>query len=100
MTEKPPKHLSREARKIWKEVCENWQMDARTLALLQVALESWDLMAECQKKIKEGGIIIKSPTGQYRKNPACEVLKSAKDGFLRAWQALNLDVPPPKSHNY
>jgi len=98
MTEKPPKHLSREAKKIWKNVVEGWQMDARTLALLQVACESWDLMTECRKKIEEAGLIIRAPSGQLRKNPSCEILKSAKDGFLRAWQHMNLDVPPPPKH--
>jgi P27 family predicted phage terminase small subunit len=98
MNERAPRHLSKEAKRIWRDVVSGWQMDARTLALLQVACESWDLMRECREKIDEAGLIIKSPTGQYRKNPACEVLKTAKDGFLRAWQALNLDVPPPKTH--
>jgi P27 family predicted phage terminase small subunit len=98
MTEKPPDHLSREARKIWKDVCEGWTMDARSLPLLRCALESWDEMQRCRKIIDETGMAHKLPTGAFRKNPACEILSKARDGFLRSWQSLNLDVPAPRGH--
>lgn len=96
MNLKPPKGLSREARRIWKEVIEGWELDTRSLTLLRVACESFDDMESARKEINQEGLIIKAPSGQKRKNPAVEALKAARDNFLRAWQALNLDVEPPK----
>jgi P27 family predicted phage terminase small subunit len=96
MNEAPPEGLSEEAEKIWNEVVQGWEMDTRSLTLLRVACEAFDDMEAAREEIRKHGLILEAPSKQRRKNPACEILKSARDNFLRAWQHLNLDVEPPK----
>jgi phage terminase small subunit len=95
MNPKSPRGLSRKAKGIWKSVVEGWQMDAHSLALLQVACEAWDDIEAARAEIKKSGLIVKAPSGQRRKNPAVEALKAARDSFLRSWTALSLDAEPP-----
>lgn len=93
---KPPEHLSKEARAIWRRVNEEFELDASGLLLLRTALEAWDRMQQARREIEARGLVIVNPqTGVAHQNPACAVEEKARAGFLRAWAALGLDIEPP-----
>jgi hypothetical protein len=76
----PPKALSTEAKRLWRELIEEFCIDdAAGLLLLQTALESFD---------------VKDRFGQKRQHPATLVLRDSRNLMLRSLKALNLDVAP------
>lgn len=93
---KPPTHLSREAKRFWRRVVESYDLDSGGLLLLRTALEAWDRMQEARREIEAKGLVLINPkTGVARQNPACGVEEKARQGFLRAWAQLGLDIEPP-----
>lgn len=95
MTNRPPKHLSLRAKKLWKMVDDEWLLDKNALIILMAALEAYDRYHQAKDLLDKEGIVIDSPTGQRKKHPAVEVERIARIGFLRAWRMLGLDVEPP-----
>jgi len=93
---KPAAHLSPKAKRLWREMQEEYQIfDAQGLLLLNTLFECWDQMAEAQKLLRAEGYVTENPTtGHRRAHPAVAVLKEARLSYLRALQALNLDVEP------
>jgi len=92
---KPPSHLSREAKKIWREIDGNWVLDVGDYPILKTALEAYDRLQAAREVVKEHGLIIKDPSRRLRANPALKIEKEARSGFLRAWKQLGIDEEPP-----
>lgn len=91
----PASIKSKEARKICKDVTGNWELDESMIVLLTVALQSYQRMQDAKRILDKVGVIIKTPSGQIKKNPAAEVEKTSRAGFLIAWRMLNLGVELP-----
>lgn len=91
---KPPKHLNRAAKKLWRELQAEYGIaDAGGLALLQTACECWAEMEQAREILDREGMTIESDTtGFKRLNPAAKALKEARASFFRAISMLNLDV--------
>ena len=68
--------------------------DAAGLALLSRAAECVDRMAAAQAAIAEHGELVSDRYGGVKLNPACNLEKDARSGFLAAMRALNLDLEP------
>ena len=90
-----PRHLSKESKKIWKELNNEFGLDRSFKVILKTALEAYDRLTEARKQIDEEGITVTTPTGYSKEHPALKVEKQSRDGFLQAWRMLNLDVEPP-----
>jgi P27 family predicted phage terminase small subunit len=91
----PPKALSTEAKRLWRELIEEFCIDdAAGLLLLQTALESFDDMRNAQAVLAKDGAIVKDRFGQKRQHPATLVLRDSRNLMLRSLKALNLDVAP------
>ena len=92
---RPPAHLSRKSKKLWREINEDWKLDTWFLVTLRIALEGLDALDEANRILREEGPYTVSPTGHKRRHPALDAQKQHRTGFLMAWKALNLDVVPP-----
>lgn len=92
---KPPKHLSREAKAIWRQVVQGWEMDEGGLFILRQALEAFDRLNQARELIDREGIVVTDPSGRKRAHPALMVEKESRLALLRAWRQLGLDVEPP-----
>lgn len=68
--------------------------DAAGLALLARAAECVDRMNAAHAAIAEHGELIPDRYGGVKLNPACNLEKDARSGFLAAMRALNLDLEP------
>ena len=47
----PPKHLSREAKSIWRKVLEGYELEDWHCRVLQSALEAWDRMQQARETL-------------------------------------------------
>ena len=90
----PKKHLSAEARQLWKRIVEEWELDDLGLLLLEGALESLDRMRQAQRLIKKEGVIVKDRFGEDRPHPAVRIERDARATMLRNIKALGLDLEP------
>ncbi len=94
-TRKAPAHLRRDGATLWREVAAEYSIeDAAGLALLTTAAECLDRMRAAQVAIAEHGAVIPDRYGGVKVNPACALEKDARNGFLLAIKALNLDIEP------
>ena len=64
--EKPPSHLSKEARRIWIQLCGTWNFENSpdALLVLRTGLESFDRLQQARKLIDSEGLTIKTKTAQ------------------------------------
>ncbi len=100
MTEfKPPAHLSREAKGIWRRLTTEYRFDPDDhagLLILATSLEAYDRMRTCQKEIKEHGLMLVDRHEQRRPNGAVAAERDARAAWLAGLKSLNLDAEPPR----
>jgi P27 family predicted phage terminase small subunit len=87
-----PKGLSDEARKLWRSICSDFEMDASGLALLAEACYSLDRLRQAQALIRNEGITVQDRFQQPKQHPATLIERDARNQFVKCLKALNLDV--------
>ena len=92
---RPPKHLSREAKKIWRTINHERVMPDSYLVILRVSLEAYDRLQAARKILDEEGIYYKTETGYKREHPCLRIERDARSGFLAAWRQMNLNMELP-----
>lgn len=97
---RPPKHLSREAKVLWKRLLGEWRVDdPGSLAILVVGLESLDRCQTARKVLVAEGMSVKDRWGVAKVHPLCQVVRDAEAAFRSALRQLGLDksadAPPP-----
>lgn len=91
----PPSHLKPDGAELYKALAEEYAIDDQAgLHLLCVAAECLDRLRAAQIAITEHGECVVDRYGQVKINPACSLEKEARNGFLAAMKALNLDLEP------
>ena len=95
---RPPKHLSREAKSLWRNILEEYSLEASEKSLLKVALESYDRAQFCREQIDEQGPTITDPSGRVRAHPALQAEKQAISAYLQAMRLLGLGEEPARPH--
>src|ERR1051326_3266735 len=76
---KPPKNLSREAGRLWCEICAAYAVkDERASHLLTLAFEQFDRMRQAQASIAAHGAITSDRYGNPRQNPAVAIESRAQ----------------------
>lgn len=90
-----PNHLRDEGRAFYSSITDEYGIvDAAGLSLLTRAAECVDRMTAAQRSIAEHGELVMDRYGAPKLNPACTLEKEARNGFLSAVRALNLDLEP------
>jgi P27 family predicted phage terminase small subunit len=90
-----PGHLGAEARAWWNRIQAEYGIeDQAGKLLLQVALEAFDRMRQCQEAIRAEGIIARGSKRQPRAHPLLAVERDARGQMLAALKQLNLDIEP------
>jgi P27 family predicted phage terminase small subunit len=90
-----PKHLSKEAKALWKRLSEEYSItDEAGLLILQTAMEAYDRMREAQAIIKTEGMQVVDRFDQKKAHPLTTVERDARAAMLAALKALNLDLEP------
>lgn len=95
--QKAPRHLSKEAKRTWKEIlCEYGIDDAAGLRILRVALEAHDRCQVARAAIDKDGMTVKDKFGQVKPHPLLATERDSRAAFLQAIKQLNLDIEPLK----
>ena len=95
--DKPPSHLSKEAKDIWYQINQTWSLENSpdALLILRTGLESFDRLQQARAEIDKDGCTIKTTTaaGEIKvlKHPALEAEKSARGGLLQAFRMVGLE---------
>jgi P27 family predicted phage terminase small subunit len=87
-----PRHLSKEARKLWRRLVATYIFDDAQLLILRTALEAFDRLQAARAALNEEGATYLAPSGQLKANPAASVEKDARAGMLSALRMLNLHL--------
>jgi P27 family predicted phage terminase small subunit len=92
---KPPKGLSSEARKFWKSIVDEYDInDPAGLRLLQRACEALGRLRNAQTFLKKDGEVISDKKGSVKAHPAVKIEEGAHKQMLDALKMLNLDLEP------
>lgn len=92
---RPPGHLSKEAKKIWKQLIAEYSIDdVAGLKILRVALESFDRAQSAREAIDRDGMTVIDKAGQVKPHPLLPIERDSRAAFLAGLKALNLDLEP------
>lgn len=92
---KPPKGLSTEARRWWREIRTEYEIrDSAGLLLLQTAAEQFDRMRIEEATVAKEGSVVRDRFGQPKQHPAVLNAREARAALLKCLKALNLDLEP------
>ena len=90
----PPADYTAEAKRLWRDVLEGWDLDAPGLAIFDSGLRARMRMREAQALLTKDGLVVEDRFGQQKPHPAAVIERDAGMSFLRARKALNLDLEP------
>jgi P27 family predicted phage terminase small subunit len=90
----PPAHLTRAAKKLWRQVLADYELDPHHLEMLAAALQAWDRMNEAREILAAEGVTYRDRFGAPRKHPAVSIEENARTAFLRSLRELDLDGEP------
>ncbi|WP_373054598.1 P27 family phage terminase small subunit [Thioalkalivibrio sp.] len=94
-TTTPPKHLSADAKRWWRRIQAEYDIDDDAgKLLLQTALESFDRMRNCQAAIERDGELVRDRFDQLKPHPLLSAERDSRAQMLAALKALNLDLEP------
>jgi phage terminase small subunit len=89
------KKLSKQAAKLKKAIVMDYSItDDAGLAILQTAMEAFDLMHEAQTAVDERGLTVPGDRGGTKAHPLLAVIRDARAQFLMALKHLNLEIEP------
>ena len=87
---KAPQHLSARAKRLWRQVNEDFILEPEALAILELALRNLDLGDQARGILQVEGLVIEG-----RRHPAVDIVKQSDSLFLRGMRELRLDVEAP-----
>lgn len=92
------KKLSKEATKLKKGILKEYDIsDEAGIAILQTAMEAYDMNHEAQKIVDKQGLSVRGDRGQIKAHPLLSVIRDSRAQFLMALKHLNLDIEPLQS---
>lgn len=92
-----PAHLSAESQALYRSTVEDYELEARHVAILTTALEAFDRMRQAQEAVNKDGAYIPDRWGGLKAHPALAVERDSRIAFLRAQRELGLDLEAPAS---
>ena len=93
--QKPPAYLSREAKRLWKKLYEDYELDDSAAGVLLEAVAcSYDEWKEAERMLRREGRVVKDRFGQKIAHPCVRVARDAKTSLISALRQLHLDLEP------
>jgi P27 family predicted phage terminase small subunit len=90
-----PNHLSKEAKKIWREIVAEYAIDdIAGLKILRVGLEAFDRAQAARVTIDREGMTVLDKFNQTKSHPLLPIERDSRAAFLSGLKALNLDIEP------
>lgn len=89
------KTLSDEASQLKAAILKDFDInDDAGLAILDTALEAYDLMHDAQAVVDAQGLTVAGDRGNIKAHPLLAVVRDSRAQFLMALKHLNLDIEP------
>lgn len=95
MPPKPPKHLKPATKKWFRQVIEEYDLEAHHVKILTLAAESWDRCQEAREILDREGLTYLDRFGCPRARPEVAVERDSRIAFARLVRELCLDIDPP-----
>lgn len=91
-----PSHLSALAKRAWRDVLEEYELEPTALLLLRAGLEQFDLYERARKELaKAGKVTVSGRSGVMRQHPAAKVAADALREARQCFRQLGLEIPDP-----
>ena len=93
-----PRHLSDGAKKWWREVTAEYELEPHQRKLLQAAAEAWDRLQQARSALAKHGLTYEDRLGNPRARPEVAIERDARIAFGRLVRQLRFDddsTPPP-----
>ena len=94
-----PMHLSPEARRWWRAVVTEYELEPHKLNLLTLAATAWDRSEQARLILAKEGIIAPDRYGAPRAHPAVAIERDSRLAFARLVRELALEddyAPDPR----
>jgi phage terminase small subunit len=97
---RPPKDLSRDAKRLWQQLFDGSDVDEVARPLLDSFCQSWQTRQEARALLAKEGIVLVEETAaglkRRRPHPAILIEHNAAATMMRAWRLLGYDQQPPE----
>jgi len=93
-TPSPPKFLSKESKKLWKEYCSRYDFECHAFKILEIALSCYDRVLEARKILNSEGVTCEDRWGVVKQHPAVAIELKYERLMIDSMGKLNLDVEP------
>lgn len=90
-TPKPPTHLSRESKALWRSIVADFNLERHHLNLLENLCTQLDRARAARKLIEAEGELVQNRFGEWKANPACGIERDATTLAVRIQRELGLD---------
>src|SRR5881628_3488522 len=87
---RPPAGYTAEAKKLWQDVLEGWQLDPAALVILDSACRALMRVRQAQARLDRDGLVVRDRFKQEKPHPCATIERDAKQTLLRSLRALNL----------
>jgi len=92
-TPQPPKHLTAAAKRIFREIVDEYSIeDQGGLKILASGIEAWDRAKKAREEIDKLGMMLPDRWGQPKINPLCAVERDNRAQWLQSLKLLKLDI--------
>ena|SRR5665213_1349408 len=95
--QKPPGNLSAAGKRLWKSVCEEYELEERHMKTLQAVCEQTDRAASARLLVEAEGVCIKDRFNQSKEHPGVAIERNAQLAALRLMRELGLDIEQPET---
>lgn len=93
----PPKHLRAATKRWWRDVLDEYDLEASDLRLLTLAGEAWDRGQQAREIVDREGMTFTDRFGQPKARPEIGIERDSRIGFARLLRELALDIGEPDS---
>jgi len=80
-----------EVKRFWYDVLNEFEIEPSLLMIFKTAADALQRLLDARDLIDKQGLTFETETGIIRKNPATEIEKVSRIGFLQAFKSLGLD---------
>lgn len=95
---RPPKHLSRDAKRYWREIVAAYELEPTHLLLLAQACDAMDAAEQHRRIVAEQGATVVDRFKQVREHPSGKAMRDATHQFRQSIKSLGLLDSDPDPH--
>jgi phage terminase small subunit len=86
----PPRHLSAEARELWRTLHEAFVLDSHEEKTLRLALEALDRANQARRALRRHGLVYEDRFGAPHARPEVAIERDSRQAWIRMMAALDL----------